>query len=109
MDHGIAELAAAAGISDRTASLTVGLRNGRLQIDRSGLFFAVFLANIQILGCEIVKNYSRWGRFSLSTTSFQFALERRTRREAADSAAARQGEATQLSFLMRIGISPTGC
>ena len=35
---------------------------------------------------------------------FQFALERRTRREAADSAAARQGEATQLSFLMRIGI-----
>ena len=36
---------------------------------------------------------------------FQFALERRTRREAADSAAARQGEATQLSFLMRIGIT----
>ena len=40
-----------------------------------------------------------------STTLFQFALERRTRREAADSAVARQGEATQLSFLMRIGIS----
>ena len=36
---------------------------------------------------------------------FQFALERRTRREAADSAAARQGEATQLSFLMRSGIT----
>ena len=36
---------------------------------------------------------------------FQFALERRTRREAADSAAARQGEAMQLSFLMRIGIT----
>ena len=35
---------------------------------------------------------------------FQFALERRTRREAADSAVARQSEATQLSFLMRIGI-----
>ena len=31
-------------------------------------FFAAFLPNIQILGCEIVKNYPRWGRFSLSTT-----------------------------------------
>ena len=41
----------------------------------------------------------------VSGYSFQFALERRTRREAADSAAARQGEATQLSFLMRIGIT----
>ena len=39
----------------------------------------------------------------VNAISFQFALERRTRREAADSAAARQGEATQLSFLMRIG------
>jgi hypothetical protein len=37
---------------------------------------------------------------------FQFALEARTRREAADSATARQGEATQLSFSMRIGINP---
>jgi hypothetical protein len=46
----------------------VGLRNRRLQIDRSGLFFAAFLPNIQILGGEIVKNYPRWGRFSLSTT-----------------------------------------
>jgi hypothetical protein len=33
-----------------------GLRNRRLQIDRSGLFFAAFLINIQILACEIVKN-----------------------------------------------------
>ncbi|CDS50968.1 hypothetical protein [Polaromonas sp. CG9_12] len=45
-----------------------GLRNRRLQIDRSGLFFPAFLPNIQILGGEIVKNYPRWGRFSLSTT-----------------------------------------
>ena len=36
---------------------------------------------------------------------FQFALEARTRRDAADSATARQGYATQLSFLMRIGIT----
>ena len=46
----------------------VGLGNRRMQIDRSGLFFAAFLTNIQILACEIVKNYPRWGRFSLSTT-----------------------------------------
>jgi hypothetical protein len=39
---------------------------------------------------------------------FQFALEARTRREAADSATARQGEATQLSFSMRIGITLNG-
>ena len=63
MDHGIAELAAVAGISDGTANLAVGLRNRRLQIDRSGLFFAVFSPNIQILGCEIVKNYPRWADF----------------------------------------------
>ncbi|MBP6719930.1 MAG: hypothetical protein KA173_13775, partial [Rhodoferax sp.] len=46
----------------------VGLRNRRLQIDRSGLFLAsplcenaAFLPNIQILGCEIVKNESALG------------------------------------------------
>jgi hypothetical protein len=37
----------------------------RLQIDRSGVFFANFLPNIQILGGKIVKNYPRWGTFSL--------------------------------------------
>ena len=35
---------------------------------------------------------------------FQFPLEARTRREVAGSAKARQDEATQLSFLMGIGI-----
>jgi hypothetical protein len=40
----------------RSAWEPVGLRNRRLQIDRSGLFFAAFLTNIQILACEIVKN-----------------------------------------------------
>jgi hypothetical protein len=37
----------------------------RLQSVRSGLFFAAFLPNIQIFGGEIVKNYPRWGHFSL--------------------------------------------
>ena len=37
--------------------------------------------------------------------SFQFPIEARTRREAADSAVARQGEATKLSFLLGIGIN----
>ena len=37
----------------------------RLQSVRSGLFFAAFLPNIQIFGYEIVKNYPRWGHFSL--------------------------------------------
>jgi hypothetical protein len=36
-----------------------------LQSVRSGLFFAAFLPNIQIFGGEIVKNYPRWGHFSL--------------------------------------------
>jgi hypothetical protein len=30
----------------------------RLQIDRRGLFFADFLLNMPIFGCEIVKNLS---------------------------------------------------
>jgi hypothetical protein len=34
----------------------VGLRTGWLQIDRSGLSFATFLPNTQILGCKIVQN-----------------------------------------------------
>ena len=37
----------------------------RLQSGRSGLFFAAFLPHIQIFGGEIVKNYRRWGHFSL--------------------------------------------
>ena len=36
-----------------------------LQTDRSGLFFAAFLPNTQILDCKIVKNCPRWGQFSL--------------------------------------------
>ena len=40
-------------------------KDRRLQIDRSGLFFADFLPNISIFGGEIVKNYPGWGQFSL--------------------------------------------
>jgi hypothetical protein len=39
----------------------VGLRKRRLQIDRSGLFFAACQTNIQILACEIVKNQAALG------------------------------------------------
>ena len=41
------------------------LNESRLQIDRSDLFFANFVPDIQIFGGELVKNYPRRGQFSL--------------------------------------------